>query len=283
MNERKRAALVGTVCGTGKCSLTAALPVLAAAGIEVCLAPIGFEPAPSSPEDARRDLSGDLPACADQWEKMGYSFDAVELGLPETEEQADAFSHFLNAFREKDHLVLLGSSGWSGRETRSGLTPERVKLARQFCAQADLVTLPVGDAAALLGERVRQGPWDRRTVESLLRGVCSLGAKSAVATGVWFSPDLMGSAVYSSENGSVSYAFSHRIEGEWPGAGDLFRAAMLAGLLCGMHRSAAMQLAVDFTADCIRRTKESGRNDGFGMNFEACLPKLMSRLGVLKQ
>ncbi|WP_326975089.1 hypothetical protein [Caproicibacter sp. BJN0012] len=282
MNERKRAALVGTVCGTGRRSMAAALPVLAAAGIEVCLAPACFEPSPAA-EDLRRDLSGELPACADQWKKLGYSFDAVIFGFPETEKQAGVFSHFLNAFREKDNLVLLGSSGWNGRENRSGPAPEETKLARRFCAQAGLAILPVGDAAALLGEREHRGPWDRKTVENVLCGVCSLGAKSAVATGVWFSPDLMGSAVYDSESGNASYAFSHRIGGEWPGAGDLFGAAMIAGLLRGMHQSAAMQLAVDFTADCIRRTRESGRDGGFGLEFEACLPKLMSHLGVLKQ
>lgn len=282
MNERKRAALIGTVCGTGKRSMTAALPVLATSGIEVCLAPTYFEPSPAA-GGLRRDLSMDLPACADQWKKMGYSFDAVIFGFPETEEQAGAFSHFLDAFREKDNLVLLGSSGWNGRETRSEPTPEAIRLAQQFCAQASLVILPIGDAAALLGEREHRGAWDRKTVENVLRNVCSLGAKSTVATGVWFSPDLMGSAVYDSENGSVSYAFSHRIGGEWPGAGDLFGAAMLAGLLRGMQQSAAMQLAVDFTADCIRRTRESGKDGSLGLDFEACLPKLMGHLGILRQ
>ena len=280
MNERKRVALVGAICATGRRSITAALPVLAAAGIEVCLVPTGFGP---SPEDLGKDLSADLPAYADEWEKRGYSFDAVAFGVPETKEKAGAYSRFLNAFREKDNLVLFGFSGWSGNGARSGPTPEEAKLARQFCAQAGLVILPVGDAAALLGEREHRGPWDRRTVEDVLRGLCSLGAKSAVATRVWFSPDLMGSAVYHSENGSVSYAFSHRIDGEWPGAEDLFGAAMLAGILRGMHQSAAMQLAVDFTADCIRRTRESGRDGRFGLEFETCLPKLMSHLGVLKQ
>lgn len=282
MNERKCAALVGAVCGTGKRSMAAVLPVLAASGIEVCLAPTCFEPSPAA-GSLRRDLSADLPACADQWREMGYSFDAVIFGFPETEEQADAFSHFLNAFQEKDNLVLLGSSGWNGRDVRFEPASEAVRLALQFCAQASLVILPIGEAAALLGERGHRGPWDRRTVENVLRNVCSLGPKSAVATGVWFSPDLMGSAVYDSENGSVSYAFSHRIGGEWPGAGDLFGAAMLAGLLRGMQQSAAMQLAVDFTADCIRRTRESGKESSLGLDFEACLPKLMGHLGVLRQ
>ena len=280
MNDRKRAVLIGTMCGTGKCSLAAALPVLAAAGIEVCVAPTGTSPLPGT---AVRDLSGDLFAYAEQWKKAGYSFDAMVFEFPETEEQAGALSAFLQTFREKDNLVLFGSSGWNSKKVQVGVSPEKSKLVQRFCAQSDLVILPAGDAAALMGEKNHDGPWSRRAVETLLRSMCFTGAKSAVATDVWFSPELMGSAVYSAGNGTVSYAFSHRISGEWPGTGDLFCAALLAGLLYGMRQSAAVQLAVDFAADCIRKTKESGCDSRFGLKFEACLPKLIRQLGAPKR
>ncbi|OCN03343.1 hypothetical protein A7X67_10655 [Clostridium sp. W14A] len=282
MSDNKRAALIGSVCGTGKCSLTAALPVLAAAGIEVCVAPMAAASSPGPAKEKRIDLGGGLPSYADQWKKLGYSFDAVLFELPENEKEADALASFLHAFREKDNLILFGSSSWNGNGGKDGMTRERAKLAEQFCPLADLVILPACDAAFLTGERERVGPWNRRTVEDLLRGICSLGAKSAVMTGVWFSQDLMGAAAYTAENGSVSYAFSHRIAGEWLGAGDLFCASLLAGHLYGMHLSAAMQLAVDFTADCIRRTRESGDDGKFGLKFEACLPKLVNQLGTVK-
>ncbi|WP_411678241.1 bifunctional hydroxymethylpyrimidine kinase/phosphomethylpyrimidine kinase [Caproicibacter sp.] len=282
MSENKRAALIGSVCETGKCSLAAALPVLAAACVEVCVAPMSAAPSPGPETEKRVDLSGDLPFYAEQWKKLGYSFDAVLFELPENAKEADTLASFLHTFREKDNLILFGSSSWRGNGGKAGMTRERAKLAEQFCSMADLVILPACDAAFLMGERERVGPWNRRTVEDLLRGICSLGAKSAVMTGVWFSPDLMGTAAYTAENGSVSYAFSHRISGEWMGAGDLFCAALLAGLLYGMHLSAAMQLAVDFTADCIRRTRESGEDGRLGLKFEACLPKLINQLGIVK-
>lgn len=280
MSECKRAALVGMVCGTGKCSLCAGLPVLAAAGIETCVVPTGVLPSPGGEETVLFGPDGGLSAFAGKWKELGLKFDAVASGFPGTAEQADALSDFLEAFRKKDGLAVLGPSGWSGPGERRRTAPEEIPFMERLCADADLAVLQIGDAAALLGEPEQKGPWNRRSVESLLRGVCTLGPKSAVVTGAWFSPDLLGSAGYSAETGSVSYAFSHRISGEWPGSGDLFAAALLAGLLREMELSAAMQIAVDFTADGIRRTRESGCDGSLGLQFEACLPKLLRELGV---
>lgn len=280
MNDSKRAALAGTVCGTGKCSLNASIPVLAAAGIESCAAPAAVLAAPGNGGAVLHDLSGDLPAYAEQWKEAGLAFDAVAAGFPGTGGQADLLSDFLQALRGKDNLTVLGPSAFRGAEPDRRPEPEELRSMESVCKLSDMVVLGIGDAAALLGERGRQGPWDRRSVENLLRGLCSLGPKSAVIVGAWFSPDLQGAAGYSTENGSVSYAFSHRIGGEWFGSGDLFSASLLASLLGGAELSLALQVAVDFTADCIRRTREAGDDGRFGLKFEACLPKLIRELGL---
>lgn len=280
MSECKRAALVGAVFGTGRCSLCAQLPVLAAAGIETCVVPTGVLPSPDGKETLLFGPDGGLSAFAGKWKELGLEFDAIASGFPGTAEQADALSDFLETFRKKDGLTVLGPSGWGGPIECRRMAPEEIPFMERLCAEADLAVLRIGDAAALLGEPEQKGPWNRRAVESLLRGVCTLGPKSAVVTGAWFSPDLLGAAGYSAETGGVSYAFSHRIGGEWPGSGDLFAAALLAGLLRETGLSAAMQLAVDFTADGIRRTRESGCDGSLGLRFEACLPKLLRELGV---
>lgn len=278
MNDCKRAALAGTLCGTGKCALYASVAVLSAAGIECCAAPTGALKTPGDGET--NGCGGDLSAYARKWTEQGLAFDAIAAGFPRTGEQADALSGFLEALRTKDNLTVLGPSGFAGTRRPLAPDPEEAGLMERLCASADLIVLSISDAAALLGEKVRREPWDRRSVENLLRGLCSLGPKTAVVTGAWFNPDLQGAAACGVETGSVSYAFSHRIGGEWLGAGDLFSAALVAGLLNGLELSLALQLAVDFTADCIRRTREAGRKGNLGLRYEACLPKLIRQLGL---
>lgn len=280
MNECKRAALIGTVCGAGKCALCAALPILSAAGIETCVVPTGVRPVPNAEEDTV-DLSRNLPAFAERWKREGFVPDAVASGLPGNLEQAGALTAFLRAFGEAGPFLMIGPSEWNGAGGSPESFTEADRYAESFFARADLIVLHIGAAAALMGERTHQGPWDRRTVETLLKGLCAAGAKKAVLTGIWFSPDLLGAAGYSADTGYVTYAFSHRIAGEWKGAGDLFSASLLAGLLNGKKLSIAMQLAVDFTAECIRYTRESGEDGRRGLKFEACLPKLIREFSVL--
>lgn len=277
MDKRKRAALVGAVCAREKGSLTAVQSVLTAAGVEVCAVPIGVESVPAPSANEKRDLSRGLPRPAESW--MELDFDAAVFGLPVNEKQMEEMIPYLNAFRGKDHLLIFSDFRWGRSAEKNEAGDGMLCFAERLCAKSDLVILPIEEIAELMGEQQREGPWDRRRVEELLRGVCSAGAKSAVATGVWFSSDLMGSAAYSSENGSVGYAFSHWIDGIWPGSGDLFSASLISGLLHGLRLSAAMQLAVDFTADCIRQTKESGGDGRSGLSFKSSLPKLMNQLG----
>jgi len=85
------------------------------------------------------------------------------------------------------------------------------------------------------------------------------------------------------ESGSVSYAFSPRIGGSYHGTGDVFGSALLAGMLNNMNLFNAMQLAVDYTAGCIQRTKDAGTDVRFGVNFEAGLPKFMRELGITEE
>lgn len=273
MDGVKRAALIGDFCGAGKCALNAAIPILAAAGVESYPAPARLLPVwPQQAEAnaAGEDRTGKLTETARRWKSLGLKFDAVACSYSGG---AEAVRKFAEEFRGKDCFFLvdpmlerLEASQWA----------ETARL----CAGADVVVPDVGEAACLLGEKKREGPYDRRYVEYLLRNLCGMGPRRAVVKGVWFSPDLLGAAGLDLANGNVSYAFSPRVRGEFSGTGEVFSAALLSGLLSGLQLNTAMQLAVDFTADCMRRTREAGGNAHFGLRLEACLPKLIRDLGL---
>ena len=272
MDGIRRAALIGDFCGAGKCALNAAIPILAAAGVEAYPAPARLLSAwpQAEPDAVGEDRTGELPGIARRWKSLGLKFDAVACSFSGG---AEAVTAFAEEFRGKDCFFLvdpmlerLDGSQW-GEATR-------------LCAGADVVVPDVGEAACLLGEKKREGPYDRRYVEYLLRNLCGMGPQRAVVKGVWFSPNLLGAAGLDIASGSVSYAFSPRVRGDFSGSGEVFSAALLSGLLGGHKLNTAMQLAVDFTADCMRRTREAGGDTRFGLKLEACLPKLIRDLGL---
>lgn len=144
MNKQKRIAAIHDISGLGKCSLTVALPILSAAGIEVSTMPTALLSSHTGglPNDTYRDLSADMLAFVKQWT----------------------------------------------------VSPEMVEGMVGLCGKADLIVPNFTEAAFLLGEKFREGPYTREYVEDFLRRLSALGPKQVVITGVWFSPDLFGAA-----------------------------------------------------------------------------------------
>ena len=271
MSEMKRTAVVGDFSGVGTGVLNAALPILSAAGAETCAVVTSVLSANSlnAGESIRRDLSEDVPGYVSQWKKLGLRFDAVLCSLSDAG-NAGACA-FAESFCTGDCFLMVDPAPGCGP-----FSPEDEDL---LC-RADLIVPDIREAARLLGEEEREGPYERGYVERLLRNLCLLGPKMAVVKGIWFSGGLIGAAGFDFASGLVSYAFTPRVEGEYSGSGTVFSPALLAGFLNGMNLTNAMQFAVDFTADCMRRMRESGRSAEFGLKFEASLPRLIRELGL---
>ena len=47
----------------------------------------------------------------------------------------------------------------------------------------------------------------------------------------------------------------------------------------GFAEADAVAVAADYTAECIRATLGSGKEKWYGVDFEACIPYLLKRIG----
>ena len=282
MNKLKRVAAIHDLSGFGKCSLTVALPILSAAGIEVSAVPTAILSSHTGglPDYTYRDLTADMPGFTKQWKQLGLQFDALYSGFLGSYGQIEIVSDFFDTFRTKNNLIMVDPVMADNGKLYSTITPLMAEGMVQLCRKADLIVPNVTEAAFLLGEEFREGPYTRNYIEDLLCRLSELGPKHVVITGVWFSPDLVGAAGYSSDIGNVSYAFSPRVKGYYQGTGDIFASVLLAGILDELSLGNAMQLAADFTSGCIQRTREAGTDVRFGVNFEAGLPNFMRELGI---
>ncbi|NLJ31892.1 MAG: pyridoxamine kinase [Clostridiales bacterium] len=285
MNRQKRAAAIHDLSGFGKCSLTVALPILSAAGVEVCAVPTAVLSSHTGGLSGYtyRDLTDDIPGFQAQWEQLGLEFDAIYSGFLGSYRQISLVSDWIDAFRTPRTLVLVDPAMADNGRLYPTITAEMARDMEQLCRKADLIAPNMTEAALLLNEEFYDGPYTRAYIEDLLRKLSALGPKQVVLTGVWFSPELLGAAGYDSLTRSVSYAFAPRICGCYHGTGDIFASTLLAGLMNGKKLSMAMQIAVDYTTGCIRRTREAGTDPRFGVRFEAGLLRLMRELGITEE
>ena len=79
----KRIATIQDISCFGKCSLTVALPVLSAAGLEVCCIPTAVLSTHTGGFSGYtyRDLTSDILPVAEHWESLGLTFDSVYTGF----------------------------------------------------------------------------------------------------------------------------------------------------------------------------------------------------------
>lgn len=282
MIRQKRVAAIHDLSGFGKCSLTVALPILSAAGIETCAVPTAVLSSHTGglPGYTYRDLTEELPGFQRQWQQLGLRFDALYSGFLGSYEQIAVVSELMDAFRGDDTLVLVDPVIADNGKLYPTITPAMASDMKNLCAKADIIVPNLTEASFLLGEEFYDGPYDRAYIEGILRRLSKLGPGRVILTGVWFRCELLGTAGYDRDTDSVSYAFSPRVNGVYYGTGDIFASALLAGLLNGMNLANAMQLAVDFTAGSIRRTREAGTDPRYGVNFEAGIPNFIKELGI---
>lgn len=285
MMRQKRVAAINDLSGFGKCSLTVALPILSAAGLETSAVPTAVLSSHMGglPNFTYRDLTDDILGFIKQWKQLDLQFDAIYSGFLSSYAQMEAVSDFFSTFRTKNNFILVDPAMADNGKLYSNADAAMVAGMRNLCGKADLIVPNITEAAFLLGEDFRDGPYTRSYVEDLLRRLSDLGPGQVVITGIWFSADLLGAAGYNRATGCVTYAFSPRIKGYYHGTGDIFASVLLAGILNQMNLPNAVQLAVDFTTGCIRRTKEAGTDERFGVNFEAGLPELMRQLGTFHE
>lgn len=283
MQKQKRVAAIHDISGFGKCSLTVALPILSAAGIETSVMPTAVLSTHTGGFTGYtyRDLTGDLLPFAEHWKSLGLHFDAMYSGFLGSFEQLDLVTKIFRMFHAKDTLVMVDPVMADNGQLYSLFNENFAAGMAKLCGEADIIVPNLTEAAFLLGSEYREGPYAKEQVERLLRALSkTLGPKQVVLTGVWFDNAQVGAASYDAGTGRVGYALSERVEGYYHGTGDVFASALLAGLLNGQALEDAASLAVDFTVGSIQRTHAAGTDVRFGVNFEAGLPGLIHRLGL---
>ena len=273
-------AAVHDLSGVGKCSLTVALPVLSACGVETSVLPTavlsthtgGFE------GFTYRDLTEDLLPIARHWKSVGCAFQALYSGFLGSEAQIGMVEEIFELFRGPDTLIFVDPVMGDGGKLYRTYTPGMADGMVRLCERADIVAPNMTEACHILGRPYSPGPYTKGEIETVLSDLCKLGPRMAVLTGVWFEESRLGTACLDTASGSAEFFLLSRVEGAYHGTGDLFAASLLGGLCNGMALGEACAVATEFTHRAIGTTRAYSRDVRFGPKFEVHLPWLAARM-----
>ncbi len=262
----------------GQCSLTVALPIISACGIETCVLPSAVLSTHTAGFKGYtfRDLTDDMPAIRSHWIAEGIKFDAVYTGYLGSEKQIDYVYDIMRDNAAEACVKIVDPAMADNGKLYPGFDTAFVNAMKKLCAAADYV-IPNITEACLLTDTEYKTSYDRRYIDTLLHKLTALGCKNVIFTGISYEEGKTGVVVY--ENGTYSYYEHEHLPNSCHGTGDIYASAFVGALVRGKSAFDSARIAADYTVLCIKATEEE-KNHWYGAKFEPVLPYLIGAVNA---
>ena len=276
-----RVAAVHDLCGYGKCSLGVAIPVLSAAGCDVCPVPTGlFSSHTAFPGFYMHDTTNILQDYINAWKGIGVEIDAIYSGFLGAPEQVDLirelYAMYPNALRVVDPVMA------DHGKVYPTYTPELCAAMAELAAGADILTPNLTEAAIILGEPIGDD-WEGTDISDeeahrIVAALVAKGAKHVVLKGI----QREGENVIRNFVGGVDCE-THELSNEYlpymlHGTGDVYASCLLAAIMAGRTLDQAVRFAGDFTHDAMIVSAKRPNFQERGVSFELLLGQVTDLL-----
>ena len=272
----KRILTIQDISCVGQCSLTVALPILSAFGLETAVLPTavlsnhtgGFK------EWTFADLTAEIPKINAAWGRQGIDFDYIYTGYMGSAEQID---RVLEIFRERKRAggkIIVDPVMADNGRLYPGFDLNFVGEMKKLVKAADVILPNITEACFLTGIEYKDGCLTPGYVESLIGGLKKICGGTIVLTGVSFNPEKLGVAVCEGEK--TEYRFEDFVNRKSHGTGDIFASAFTGAYACGLSSADAAQFAAQVVIESILKTM--GEDDHwYGVRFEKALPMIVKK------
>jgi len=284
----KRIITVQDISCVGKCSLTVALPVISAMGVETAVLPTAVLSTHTAFKGFTfRDLTDDITPVCDHWKKEGITFDAIYTGYLGSFKQLELMAKMFDDFHGKDTLVFVDPCMADNGKLYPGFTQEFAFAMAKLAGKADVIVPNLTEASFMLGIPYRAEGYDEQYIKDILLKLAALGAKRVVLKGVVFTGDQpslssvhgkIGIMSYDSKTGQFSRYFHEKLPTSFHGTGDIFASVCVGALMRGFTLEKAFALAADFVVESIKATVSHSGYNWYGVDFETVFPFLLKRL-----
>ncbi len=285
MSRTPRIAAVNDLSGFGRCSLTVAMPILAAMGFQVCPVPTVLLSAHTGyPQPYIRDFTEDMEAYLQHWESLSLDFDAVYTGFLGNEQQGVLLQPLLYRACERGVLRLVDPAMADHGCLYATCTPKLVDAMRQLVSLASVTTPNLTEACLLTGEdyhRILSLPAQKRerAVFSVGQQLQALGCSQVVITGVPGETDTIDNFVLDGCAGERYCVSGPKVSRAFAGTGDVFSSVLCGALLQGVPLRQAVEKTTAFVYRATRYTATLDQSDQDGIAFEPFLVELHKKEG----
>ena len=281
----KKAVLINDLSGLGKCSLTAAIPVLSVMGIQACPMPTAVLTSQTGFKSFYcNDCTDKLDYYTEEWKKLGFQPDGIYTGFLSSEKQVDKILNFINSFETENTLVLVDPVMGDGGRTYSLFTDTLACKMKKLVTAADVITPNLTECCILCDidycefvKNAESPDFIDRIAELGKALLKRYGVKIVIITGIEHK-DSDGTIKVLNLVASDEEVFCvscKKIGGSYSGTGDLFASVIFSGLLRGDSLRDTVNLAVNFIETSLHDTVNLSIDRNEGIEFEKNLNLLL--------
>ena len=273
----KKILTIQDISCVGQCSLTVALPIISACGVETCVLPSAVLSTHTAGFKGYtfRDLTDDMPDIRAHWEKEGIKFDAISTGYLGSTKQIDYVKDIFASGSKEGTVTIVDPAMADNGKLYPAFDEEYVEAMKGLCASADFIVPNMTEAALLAGMHYEDGE-DRRYVDKVMDRLIEMGCKNIVLKGLPSkNGNYIGILMY--VDGKMDYYEHEKLPNSCHGTGDVYASAFVGALMRGKSANEAARIAANYTMECIKETAKLD-NHWYGAAFELALPKLIEML-----
>ncbi len=274
----KRIVTIQDISCVGKCSLTVALPIISAMGIETAVIPTAVLSTHTAFKNfTYRDLTGDLPKIAKHWKQEKFNFDGIYTGYLGSIEQIDILKEFFKQFKTPDNFIFIDPVMADNGKLYAGFDAKFVKEMKKLCKMADIIVPNLTEASYMLEKEYKE-IYSEQEIKDILIELSNLGPKYVVLTGVSFKDNKLGVMSYNKETNEFFTYFKEKIPAKYHGTGDIFASTLVGAITNNNTLEEGLKIAVDYVWETINDTYKTNKKDAYGVNFETKIPYLINRI-----
>lgn len=266
-----KCAVINDMSGFGRCSLTVAIPILSAMGVQACPLPTAILSNHTAYEDFFFvDFTENMRTYFQKWKKLGLKFDSIYTGFLGSEEQIELILEFVNEFRSRNTLLFVDPVMGDHGEMYTTYSPALCEEMKKLVRLADVITPNLTEACILTGTEYPENPKDEE-IFNIGEKLLELGAKTVIITGVRRQGKMVNFLLTADKRQALESDF---VACEYCGTGDVFASLMCGYLTQGEDFDKALEKSARFLIKTIKYSHETNVSPLDGVAFERYLGEI---------
>ncbi len=281
MNYTTKILTIQDISCFGQCSITVALPVVSAFGIETAILPSAVLSTHTSGFTGYtvRDLTEDLPLIQKHWESEGIDFDAIYTGFIASIEQLDYIKDIIDSRLKSEGLTFVDPAMADHGEFYNGFDQEFADEMGKLCKLGDYI-LPNTTEACFILHREWKEHFTKEEMIEMAKELSEFTKRYVILKGYENENNEMGMIVLDKKEDTIEIVYNDKIDYVSHGTGDVFASSFVGSTMVGKSPTSAAKIAGEFTKKAIEKTI-GDENHKYGVKFEQAIPELYDLLDTL--